>query len=475
MIVTNKYKRVPCSSIIVNREERQRTEIDTSDIDGSIAKLGVLKPILVHDTPEGLVLIAGERRLTSSMKLGLPDIPVRFLSDLTPDELQLVELEENVKRQQLTWQDEVKAQSRIHELYVRLNGEDWSMTDTAKELDISLSKLSRNLRVAAEIDTDPRVAKSEGPSAAYNIISRRAERAIADTMSDLMDIATGLVPIAATTAPPIAPAPGAATPLPAGAKPLSTAPRITVVPTAAPVASRTLPAEQSILLESFLDWAPQYTGPKFNLIHCDFPYGINFNAGAMSGRDKWNTYNDSPDVYWALITVLCENLDKIMAQSGHMVFWFSMEYYTETLDAFRRLAPDLNFQAFPLIWHKTDNVGILPDPKRGPRRVYETALIASRGDRPIVKAVSNAYGAPTDKSLHPSTKPEPMLRHFFQMFVDENTRILDPTCGSGAALRAAESLGAGTVLGLEIDPDHHAGACTALRQFRIKRAAEAKV
>ena len=35
------------------------------------------------------------------------------------------------------------------------------------------------------------------------------------------------------------------------------------------------------------------------------------------------------------------------------------------------------------------------------------------------------------------------------MIVDEYTNMLDPTCGSGSALRAAEALGASRMLGLE--------------------------
>ncbi len=104
-----------------------------------------------------------------------------------------------------------------------------------------------------------------------------------------------------------------------------------------------------------------------------------------------------------------ENLDKVMAHSAHLMFWFSMEHYEKTLEFFSKHAPSLNFSKFPLVWVKSDNVGILPDPKRGPRRVYETALIASREDRLIAKPVSNAYHAPTDKSQHHSTKPEPVL------------------------------------------------------------------
>lgn len=98
--------------------------------------------------------------------------------------------------------------------------------------------------------------------------------------------------------------------------------------------------------------------------------------------------------------------------------------------------------------------------------------MATRGSRQIVKVKSDAYSAPTDKRLHPSTKPEPMLRHFMEMLVDENTQMLDPTCGSGASVRAAESLGATHVLGLEIDKQYVEPARLALKQARQKRAAE---
>ena len=99
----------------------------------------------------------------------------------------------------------------------------------------------------------------------------------------------------------------------------------------------------------------------------------------------------------------------------------------------------------------------------------------SREDRLIVKAKSDTYGCHVDRDLHPSTKPEPMLRHFMEMFVDDHTTMLDPTCGSGASLRAAESLGAKHVLGLEINKEFLDPARQALKQFRAKRAMSKKV
>jgi DNA modification methylase len=46
-----------------------------------------------------------------------------------------------------------------------------------------------------------------------------------------------------------------------------------------------------------------------------------------------------------------------------------------------------------------------------------------------------------------------MLEFFFRMLVDDGTRMLDPTAGSGSALRAAKKLGAKQVLGLEVNPE----------------------
>ena len=149
---------------------------------------------------------------------------------------------------------------------------------------------------------------------------------------------------------------------------------------------------------------------------------------------------------------LANSLDRITSDSAHIMFWFSMDYYSETLRFFSKHT-DFIMQPFPLYWSKSDNVGLLPDPSRGPRRVVETALIGSRGDRKIVQAVANHFAHPSIRDEHMSVKPPAMLRHFFRMFVDEHTSILDPTCGSGSSLRAARDAGATKLLGLERDPE----------------------
>lgn len=46
-----------------------------------------------------------------------------------------------------------------------------------------------------------------------------------------------------------------------------------------------------------------------------------------------------------------------------------------------------------------------------------------------------------------------MLQHFLRMAVDETTDMLDPTAGSGMAVKASIALGARRSLGLEVNAE----------------------
>jgi ParB family transcriptional regulator, chromosome partitioning protein len=449
MPIEDKYDRIPLEKIVTGK--RQRKSVNVDDILTSIEARGVYNPIIVETLPDGTYkLIAGERRLVASKQLGLKDIPCRFAKDLSKIELRIVEIEENVKRTDLPWQDEAEGICEIHDLYVLLDSE-WTQIRTANEIGMTPGYVSRMLRIAKCLD-DPQIRGAATWAAASTILSRRDARQADDMLSDIIDAGESAFGNGSEEEPS------------KGSEPQTKDSDSGGEP-------KILKAESSILNEDFLEWASNYKGQKFNFIHCDFPYGLDIFKGKFVSRDREVVYDDRPDLYWDLLKCLCENLDGLMAHSAHIMFWYSMEFYFETSEFLRQNAPTLDMQKFPLIWLKSDNAGIMPDAKRGPRRIYETALIGSREDRFIVRPVSNGYPAPIDRRHHTSTKPEPVLRHFFQMFVDESTRLLDPTCGSGSAIRAAESLNAKHVIGLEIDKEVCDEARAALRHFRVLRSA----
>lgn len=492
-VLSADFEFVPPGAISIARDTRQRRTIDTSGLKDSIQRNGVLNPLIVT---RDLELVAGERRLTACLELGLASIPIRYLDSLDPIERSIIELEENLKRSDLDWRDQTRAVGQIHALYQDRDPA-WTQQATAKALSMDPAAITRFLRVYPDL-ASPKIAICTSYASAYNMLiridSRKADNALADILESGAAIFNSLG--LSDTQQPDLPLGSVGPVVGLGLEP-GTGPEVpsrTQSPTSAPAEGQAyaprvkpliIPPQESILNDDFLKWAPGYAGPKFNFIHCDFPYGIGaFDgsqgaAGAGSSSDmgaggmgiaKSALYDDTAETYWALVECLANNLDRLMAHAGHLMFWFGMEHYSKTLELFQDLAPSLTFTHMPLIWVKSDNRGILPDAKRGPRQIYETCLFASREDRFIVKSVSNAYAAPTDKTYHHSTKPEPVLRHFFQMFVDDTTSILDPTCGSGSALRAAESLGARHVLGLELDPEHCENARTALRKFRVLRS-----
>jgi ParB/RepB/Spo0J family partition protein len=458
MPITDSYTRLRLDEIFVPRDERQRKQVSTKGLIESIRVRGVLQPIIVerHAAPDGRhKLTAGERRYTASLELGLATIPVRFAEDLDPIESSIFELEENIKRADLPWQDLVRATEAIHQLYKSATPT-WTQDETTEALGLTKGTVSIYLRVAAEIAKTPKLAEASSVREVYNQIVRRDSRHQAEAMEAIF------LPIG--------------TPAPVMVEPLHETLDGTPVEAPAKGGSTTRPAtiinpSSSILQESFLFWAPKYTGKPFNFIHCDFPYGINVFEGPQAGASRHTAYSDSADIHTRLLETLLTNLDRVASGSCHIMYWYSNQHYDLIRRMVQELAPDLSIHVHPLIWVKSDGSGIASDPRRFPRHVYETCLLMSRGGRQIVRIVADAYSAPPDRDLHVHAKPEPMLRHFMTMLVDENTTMLDPTCGGASSLRAAESLGANYVLGMDVDETIVGNARTALRHFRVLRAA----
>lgn len=473
MSITDSHARVLLSLIDIERDARQRRAVVTDGLKESIAKNGVLSPIIVQPIAEGrYLLIAGERRLQASQELNLPDIICRMAEELSPIEAQIIELEENAKRMDLDWDDCCRAVGRIHQLHLELD-EEWTQGETADACALSSGAVSMYLKVYYQLELgDERIEEAGTIREAYNILTRRDSRAAGEALQEILETTQEL---GQRASPKQAPEVESADELAGSGNVVNITGGALTASLSSPLRPKprvVIPAEQSILHESFLNWAPLYKGKKFNLLHCDFPYGVNlFNGPQGGGGRHESAYQDSPDVYWDLLTCLCENLDRLLAVSAHLMFWYSAKHHDQTMQIFREKAPSLVFQPFPLIWVKSDNAGIASDVRRNPRHVYETCLMASRGARQIVRVAADVYSAPTDKRFHVSTKPEPMLKHFMSMMVDGTTSMLDPTCGSASSLRAAEELGASSVLGMDIDEQNVGVARVALRNSRLMRTA----
>ena len=455
-MIQNELHLIRTDDIIIDRDTRQRKVLDPKYITTLSEKIhshGLIHGILLEEG--SLRIIAGECR-TAAFKLlhengsfcenleyeNWTRIPARIGTNISQEEILEIEFIENVTRSDFPWIDYAYGIARIHIGRCNIDP-NWTQARTADMLGISQSAISKSVEVAEsheQASDKERVAieASSGLGAAYNILERKKSRANSSLIETLLD--------------PVEQKPKPAT---SGAEP---APTIFLDPILGHEVEAPKPRDESIILpDSFNDWAKTYEGPPFNFIHCDFPYGVGLDKSmSMNTPTDWNSYEDTEEVYWTLINSLLRNNERLIAPSAHLMFWFSMNHYSETIKNFHYLLQnrDIKIQGFPLVWHKSDNLGIIQDAKRYGRRTYETALVVTFGDRQINKpvAISASFPSKPQGTIHRSEKPTPMLSHFFQLFVDSSTHMLDPTCGSGSSLRAATKLGASSVLGLEIDP-----------------------
>ncbi len=446
-MLSGSFHSIPLSSITIAADRQRQDLAGVEELAASIRDIGLINPIVL--TPDN-VLVAGERRFRAHEHLGFTHILCQYTTELSATELELIELEENIKRKALTWREEVAAVNRIHNLYLESDSE-WTAVDTARSLSVSDTLVSRYLQVQRYIDAgDPLVCGADTLSVASNIAARKDERAKAAALEEVDQAIDTLF-----------------------AKPIS----VNKLPAAKGSQAEDEPELPMPAMEEpthpflnipFQDFIKSpLSGPKVNFLHCDFPYGINFDKHNGGATGTFGAYADTVDAFETCMDTLAQAMETHVSESAHIMFWFSarMDLLFPVWQCLVEMGWKMN--PVPLIWHRSDNSGILPDPSRGPRQVYETCLIGSRGDRKIVQAVSNFYACPKSKEIHASEKPLPMLQHFFRMFVDDTTVMLDPTMGSGNAVIAAQEAGAKSALGLEALPEFFDNA---VEYWRRKKA-----
>lgn len=94
--------------------ERLREDLgDLGDLMASIQQYGLLHPVVIDDDRR---LIAGHRRLESCRRLGKKQVEVKFLGDLSAEERREIELEENVRRKDLTEYERSKKTKELAEV-----------------------------------------------------------------------------------------------------------------------------------------------------------------------------------------------------------------------------------------------------------------------------------------------------------------------------------------------------------------------
>jgi len=396
--------------------DRQRRHIDQraiKDLADSIAEKGLFHAIVCVEISGGLKLVAGERRLRAIKSLSdsntlyshdgtlvVPgEIPFILIDeDLDAIQLREAELEENIIRVDLSWQEKVAALDELHELRLARDPKH-SVAATAREIveragdqyGSSIRQTQREIDqarlVAGHLDS-PEVAHAKSLTQAASIVSKSLEAEL-----NLKLVERG----------------------------------------------KHTDVRHTLILGDFNN-PKTYIGlpTDFSCIIADPPYGIGANSFGDAAQ-RVHTYADTEEIAIALAEVIFAAGFEFTLPEAHLYMFCDIEHFI----TLRSAATSLGWTPWrtPLFWHKTSTSAHAPILNRGFRRSYELILFATKGDKPFSQVYSDVLPAssPRDKDVA-AQKPTELYETILGRSCLPGDKVLDPCCGSGTIFKAAESL-----------------------------------
>jgi DNA modification methylase len=416
-------------------QSRQRQEVDVSkinELEASILNVGLLHPpVCWFDSSKGKwILVVGETRLKAiqniikqnktfhhgSIVVNPGDIPITPLGDYLDETGRFeAELDENLQRTPLPWQDRCRAQASLHEMRKK-NNRKQTFADTALELIQKNQKLVSVVGVAHAVSeamivsehlSNPKVAAARSQNEAYGIVLKMSEeKAIA-----------------------------------------ALAKRNLITPRSA--------ADLVIRNGDSLSLLQGLESEFVDLILADPPYGIGANSAGFRARTiHHHNYEDTMEVAQELAQCILTEGFRICKPRANVFIFCDIELF----DWLKQVSANMGWAPFkrPLIWRKSESEGMAPWGGSGPRITTEFIFYATKGQRGMVTSPIDVFEdkrVPRNERLHAAEKPVSLLQKLIQCTTLPGDLVLDPCCGSGSTLVACRESGR-RGLGIEKDPDH---------------------
>lgn len=393
---------------------RQRSEFDPdamNELRESIRCIGLHHAVVVREVNNEYWLVAGERRLkaiTELYELGklfkfdnqLVEenfIPVVTLGELTELEAEEAELDENIKRKDLTWQEHARAVNKLLTLrskQAEAVGKTFTIADTAEELtgrrDGSFHDTVKKTVIVSNHLDNPAVAGAKNVSEAYKILKQENER-------------EKNIQLAVTVG-----------------------------------KSFTAEKHEVYNMDCLTFMRERNNAERFDVILTDPPYGMNaqsFNDGSGKLIAIDHEYDDTVENWVDLMTAWAELSYKVAKAQAHCYVFCDIDNFP----ALKNLMKGAGWYVFrtPLIHYKPGS-GRVPLPEHGPRRQYEFILYAIKGKKPVTAIYPDVISTRADESTgHGAQKPVELFTNLLQRSVKPGDEILDSFAGSGTIIPAA--------------------------------------
>jgi ParB-like chromosome segregation protein Spo0J len=182
--------KIPIKSIVIGTRQREHTDMThAADMADSMKRLGQIHNIGVKPLEDGTVqLIYGMHRLTAAKLLGWTEIEATIRVDLDEAMEQELELEEDVKRLDRTWQEKCLAMAKLYRLKqraARAKGETFTTWDMAAYTGFGQTTVSNYIYKVAEYlenRKDTELWACDNYQAALQVIRARQQKEVEQEM-----------------------------------------------------------------------------------------------------------------------------------------------------------------------------------------------------------------------------------------------------------------------------------------------------
>ncbi len=391
--------RVNISEIVVG--ERQRRLV--SDVDKlaiSIQRYGLLHPIVVNRKDNSLV--AGFRRLEAVRLLKWNEIDVTFKDELSEIEKKEIELEENIQRQDLSWQEQVGAKKELDEIKRRIYGsavfnpeDGWGLEDTAQALGESEALTKRDILLARAIEVMPELGKCKNKSDALKMLKSERSKMVREELVRRAE------------------------------EKFKTEPHEELV---------------KIIHGDCLNVMKEMSGEIFHMALSDPPFGKQLDNMVAATGSMVSTYKDTKEDMFRLYQESIPQIYRLLKENSHFYQFFPIgEDYGWYLQELRKV---FSIDPIPLVCIKSRG-GFTVDARFRYQPRYQPIFFCWKGRRALKMGLENGnvldVGSVSQKEHVAETPVE-----LFKIFIDQSSlpgeSMLDPFCGSGNSLVACKEM-----------------------------------
>jgi ParB/RepB/Spo0J family partition protein len=413
---------------IVVAADRVRKEFDKEKLQrlaSSFKKLGQIQPGVCIRLEDGsFQLVAGERRLRACRIAGIPFL---FILKEEASKLMLleIEIEENVNREGLTWQEEVEGLERLHsfrEGQKADKGQTQSLDDTALETDRARSSVHRDLEIAEWSKEFGEIKAARTKEEAWKIIKRYKAELLRNQLLQQAIGKDGGEEIEAE--------PSTGTPQ---------LPECVVVSGVTIPKKLLLDFDNRVILGRMEEQLKRFEDETINLVLFDPPWGVNLSqvSNTKGGTDE---FEDSEEVFTSNIESWLRQLYAKMSVDSHLYLFFGIRFHELAYLALESAGFTVN--RIPLIWYKQGS-HVTRNPEIWPGRSYEPIAFARKGNRKLITlgspdVIITPAPTPAMKGIHPSAKHPDIYLELLKRSAYPGDKVLDPMAGSGMMAVAAE-------------------------------------